>query len=244
MAQPFGRAARARAFSLIELLVVISIISLLLAILLPSLSRARRSARGAACGANLRNLSLAQANYANAHKDLLVMAGDGSFNAQGSWIGLLEKEGTETLSRRCPADQSIYFDELFTAFDPPVYRLTSYGINNYVSPTHLPLGGMPVKKLSQIQRPSVVIQFTELAEDGNYAIADHLHVQEFFNPLTPQLTPQRVNNQMPLGRHGGKAKDWTGVVNYSFFDGHAEPLPLRSAYENPSRNRFNPALAP
>jgi prepilin-type processing-associated H-X9-DG protein len=100
-----------------------------------------------------------------------------------------------------------------------------------------------IYRLSQIQRPSSVIQFVELAEEGEYAVADHIHVQEFFRPLTPQATPARVSVQMPIGRHGGNEKDWSGVLNYSFFDGHAEPLPLRDAYESPSRNRFNPAVA-
>jgi prepilin-type N-terminal cleavage/methylation domain-containing protein/prepilin-type processing-associated H-X9-DG protein len=51
------------AFTLLELLVVISIISLLVSIALPSLSMARRRAQAAGCLANLHHLGLAMGMY-------------------------------------------------------------------------------------------------------------------------------------------------------------------------------------
>lgn len=55
---------RKRAFTLVELLVVISIIALLMAILLPSLQRARKQARATVCQSNLRQVGLAVNLYA------------------------------------------------------------------------------------------------------------------------------------------------------------------------------------
>ena len=56
---------RRRAFTLIELLIVISILALLISILLPSLSQARNEAKAVVCASNLRQIGLANNFYAN-----------------------------------------------------------------------------------------------------------------------------------------------------------------------------------
>src|SRR5438477_858890 len=67
-----------RAFTLVELLVVIGIIALLLALLLPTLSRARESARRTQCLANIAELGRAVLLYAHDNKDHLPDAGSGN----------------------------------------------------------------------------------------------------------------------------------------------------------------------
>lgn len=231
-----------RAFTLVELLVVIGIISVLIGILVPALSKARQSAQRTQCLSHLRSLAIAQAIYAVEQKNSLIVAGDAS--EQGSWIGHLQPYSKAPLVRKCPADQSIYYETpLLGSSTPPQYRTTSYGINNYVSPTHAPTGTKPPKRITQVKHSSRVIQFAELAEDGSYAGADHLHVQEFYNIAIPQLTYGLIQTQMPLGRHGGRRMHPSAVLNYSFIDGHAESLPLGDVYTSPSKNRFNPAVA-
>jgi prepilin-type N-terminal cleavage/methylation domain-containing protein/prepilin-type processing-associated H-X9-DG protein len=63
-----GRVFTRRAFTLVELLVVIGIIALLLSILLPSIASARAQAKSTVCLSNIRQIAMATFMYANDFK--------------------------------------------------------------------------------------------------------------------------------------------------------------------------------
>jgi len=86
MTMPHPRAGRRssgrRAFTLVELLVVIGIIALLIAVLMPALRRAREQANAAACSSNQRQIMMAFLMFANEHKGHLP----------GNWWDYLDKD--------------------------------------------------------------------------------------------------------------------------------------------------------
>ena len=70
-----GTAPARRAFTLLEVLVVVAIIAMLSAILLPSLAKSRRQAQAVACQSNMRQLGLALQMYAQTQQNRLVSGG-------------------------------------------------------------------------------------------------------------------------------------------------------------------------
>jgi len=62
---------RRRGFTLIELLVVIAIIAILAAILFPVFAKAREKARQSSCSSNLKQLTIAMAQYAQDYDEVL-----------------------------------------------------------------------------------------------------------------------------------------------------------------------------
>ncbi|MHC5004162.1 MAG: type II secretion system protein [Planctomycetota bacterium] len=75
---------RARAFTIVELLVVVSIIALLIGILLPAIGKARDQARLTTSQTNLRQLGQALASYAGEWNDRQVTICDDNLSRYGS----------------------------------------------------------------------------------------------------------------------------------------------------------------
>jgi prepilin-type N-terminal cleavage/methylation domain-containing protein len=167
---PVGSRSRRRAFTLVELLVVIGIIALLVGILLPALNKARASAQVTACLSNMKQLATAWLAYATEHQGALVYAGTNDLTAapdfRDGWVidkpgdtaagtaasvraGLLWKYAPAANVYRCPA-----------ATDDDIYR--SYSISTHMNGESLIGAGVPFRvfKLNQV-KPDRLIMIEE-----------------------------------------------------------------------------------
>ena len=99
-----------RAFTLVELLVVIGIIAILIALLFPVFSRVREQARRTKCLSNLRSLGQAAFIYANNHKDRLPNGnGQDVFDdpMAANWVMVnFADEVKDGRVFRCPSDKN------------------------------------------------------------------------------------------------------------------------------------------
>jgi len=211
-----------RAFTLIELLMVIAIIAILAALLLPVLSQAKQRGLQTQCRGNLKQLQTGWLMYLSEHNDEMPpnvwdgAPGRDAGSAPGSWVvGNALRDTSPTNIQAgvqwpcnpslgiysCPADNSL-------ANDGKTPRLRSYSLLNYLGAD--PDIGSDIYvsrdklKGSQLRQPAAVLAF--VCEDAD-SINDGIFL------VAPP--PDDSWRDMPGSRH---ARGCT----FSFADGHVE----------------------
>lgn len=232
---------RLRAFSLIEMLVVITIIALLIGLLLPVLRKARDSAKTAMCLSNVRCFEIAHWTYMTEHKGRFIDVGLGhgaeADDETVAWINTLQDYYGDKLLARSPVDTSPHWGPGGVPLGGGKFRRTSYGINNAL--TRYSPGLLPRKytHLEHVPRPSATVHFVYMAHTGSFAGADHPHIENW------TLGAPSAAQQLQINAHGGPPAAADSVSNYGFLDGHAETLPFHRVWTNFNTNRFRPDKA-
>jgi prepilin-type N-terminal cleavage/methylation domain-containing protein/prepilin-type processing-associated H-X9-DG protein len=179
-------AGRNRAFTLLELLVVITIIAILAALLLPVLSRAKASAKSTACKNNLRQLAIGMGLYVDEFQScpLCELIWDGIELPALKWSDpLLPYCGGNSSVLFCPAEPVPILSE---QWHPGVYRYNHGGtdeLGGYYSSLGLGyLGSANVAvPESRVRVPSDMIALGELGGFGYPALTPYydLHARAF-----------------------------------------------------------------
>lgn len=212
-----------RAFTLVELLVVMAVTAILAGLLLPALTSAKSRAVGVWCASQMRQLGLATRLYAEDHGDEFPRSQHSAFThgqlpwgrALASYLGSNARSWTNLWRTlyRCPADRRT--------------NGWSYGLNVYfeLGPEDDYLGRPTTwRRVGSVPRPTATILFAE-----NASAADHI-MPNFW-------TAARDAVDVASRRHGRRS-------NYLFVDGHAEARDFQTIYA-PERNvdQWHPELA-
>jgi prepilin-type N-terminal cleavage/methylation domain-containing protein/prepilin-type processing-associated H-X9-DG protein len=181
----FGAQRKCRAFSLVELLVVIGIIAILIAILLPALQKARARATAIQCASNLRQIGTSLQSYLNDWRgmtfwrgadimtdgmDWYVYGGRNSGNLNLQQLGLFNRFNPRPLNKylgdrievfRCPSDTAPWTIE-FPDYAPTQFEWVgnSYNFNADGYPTIYPhVGGLGGVQYSNLKDTSRTVAF-------------------------------------------------------------------------------------
>jgi prepilin-type processing-associated H-X9-DG protein len=248
---------RRGAFTLVELLVMISIIGLLMSVLLPSLGRARRQADAVVCTNNLRNLGFAFACYANDYDDYTMPARVQQTDAYIYWWGKKSDDGIDYKTgflwpylRSELKKNSVYEcpSQRFGSYklqgkpsgepDDPKWITSTYGYNGYyLCPPQsgwdddINIKNRPWQKIITVKNPDKVFAFADTLIDLS---GSGLPFNTFLLDPPYKYVPKNYGDSWPKNPWPTTCFRHNDRVNVVFVDGCCASMDLEGAeYSSP-----------
>ena len=130
---------KSKAFTLIEMIVVIAILFILAAILTPVFRRTNCSSSRSSCGFNLKQIALAWKQYTGDYECAPTLRTNGAF---WGWSDALTPYGATTANLRCPARR------VLAGTDPTLPDYCDYWMNSRLAGRSLSQIALPARTLS------------------------------------------------------------------------------------------------
>jgi prepilin-type processing-associated H-X9-DG protein/prepilin-type N-terminal cleavage/methylation domain-containing protein len=232
-----------RAFTLIELLEVISVVALLLSILMPALNRARQKARSVSCLSRMRQIGIASTIYVQDNNGQFARSSHSAASvgclrwgpAFMPYLGYGPYKGSKTPAweaafgkfYRCPSDrrQNVTYSYAKNVWFELESSETGEALGTDKGPTY--------HNVMQVRRPVTTIEFGELASPGG---EDHF-MAHFWLMDTNIDGAMATTLEVDTKRHGG-------LSNYIYVDGHVQAQRFEETFNLEKHiDRWNPGKA-
>jgi prepilin-type processing-associated H-X9-DG protein/prepilin-type N-terminal cleavage/methylation domain-containing protein len=237
-----SKSCKYRAFTLVELVVVIAIIGVMVGLLLPAVQAARASARRSQCANNMRQIGLAVHQYADTHDGFFPEVAGGHGHAHhhpGDGDDHEEDEEHEDEDHGDEQDGNEFANSWIYSLAPFMEKVddiricpedllaeeryenrkTSYVLNAYVARDDF---DGAIHNMYDLRATHKTIVALEAATDVHL---DHAESHEWFtdenlarNQPPGRAVWNRVKTEIAVDRHQGT------VANYLYADGHVDAI--------------------